>query len=36
MGSSENAKIVSELMDEVGTAIVDFRVSSETQPVSEI
>jgi len=36
MGSDENAKVLSELMDEIRVAIVDRQVSSEAQTVSEI
>jgi len=36
MGSSEDAKVVSGLMDEIQTAIVDYQVSSESQTMSEI
>jgi hypothetical protein len=36
MGSNEDAKIVSELMDDIRAAVVDCQVSSEAQTVSEI
>ena len=35
MGSSEDAKVVSELMDEIQAAIVDCQVSSEVHTGSD-
>ena len=36
MGSDENAKVVSELMDEIRDTFIDCQVSGEVQIVSDI
>ena len=36
MGSNEVAKVVSEPMNDIRAAIVDYQVSSEAQTVSEV